>query len=108
MLARILSIIVDVIGSFFVYLLLVRFHFQWLRAPFHNQAGEFVIACTNWIVKPARRVIPAVFGLDLASLIAPWLLQIVCVAFLIMIAGKHFTSAPRIAFGRIAGAAFAD
>ena len=108
MLARILSIIVDVIGSFFVYLLLVRFHFQWLRAPFHNQAGEFVIACTNWIVKPARRVIPALFGLDLASFLAAWLLQIVCIAALITIAGSDLSSAPGTAFGVLAGIALVD
>ena len=108
MLGRILSIIIDVIGSFFVYLLLVRFHFQWLRAPFHNQAGEFVIACTNWIVKPARRVIPPVLGLDLASFVAAWLLQIVCVGLLLMIAGNDLSSAPGIAFGVIAGLSLVD
>jgi YggT family protein len=108
MLARILSIIIDVVGSFFVYLLLVRFHFQWLRAPFHNQAGEFVIACTNWIVKPARRVIPPLFGLDLASLLAAWLLQIACLALLQMVAGSDLSSAPGIAAGILAGMAFVD
>ena len=108
MLARILSILVDFVGSFFVYLLLVRFHFQWLRAPFHNQAGEFVIACTNWIVKPARRVVPAVFGLDLASLAAAWLLQIVCLALLLMVAGNDLSSSPGIAFGVLAGISLVD
>src|SRR5262245_1785489 len=108
MLARILSIIVDVIGSFFVYLLLVRFHFQWLRAPFHNQAGEFVIACTNWIVKPARRVIPPLFGLDLASLAAAWLLQVVCLALLLMVGGADLSSSPGIAFGVLAGISLVD
>ena len=32
------------------------FHFQWLHVPFRNPIGEFVVACTNWIVYPARRV----------------------------------------------------
>jgi YggT family protein len=108
MLARILSIIVDVVGSFFVYLLLVRFHFQWLRAPFHNQVGEFVIACTNWIVKPARRIVPPLLGLDLATLAAAWLLQIVCAALLLMIAGTDLAAAPGAAFGVLAGLAAVD
>ena len=75
MLARIAALLVDTIGVFFVFLLLLRFHFQWLRAPFRNPAGEFVVALTNWIVRPARRILPAVAGLDIATLAAAWLLQ---------------------------------
>ena len=75
MLTQIAGIVVDFVGGFFVLMLLVRFYFQWLRVPFRNQLGEFVIATTNWIVKPARRVVPALFGLDLASVICAWILQ---------------------------------
>ena len=65
MLQQIASFLVDVVVGFFVYLLLARFLFQWLRVPFRNVLGEFVIAATNWMVMPARRVIPALLGLDL-------------------------------------------
>ena len=108
MLARIASILVDVVGSFFVYLLLVRFHFQWLRAPFHNQAGEFVIACTNWMVKPARRIVPPRFGLDLASLVCAWILQVLYLALLLTLAGRDLSSAPGIAAGVLSGLALVD
>lgn len=108
MLARIGSILVDVVGSFFVYLLLARFHFQWLRAPFHNQAGEFVIACTNWMVKPARRVIPPLFGLDLASLLCAWILQVLSMFLLLTFAGRELSSAPGTATGVLFGLALVD
>jgi YggT family protein len=75
MLAQIGQLLVDVAASFFVYMLLARFHFQWLRVPFRNPVGEFVLATTRWIVLPARRVIPALAGLDLATLAAAWLIQ---------------------------------
>jgi YggT family protein len=58
-----------------VYLLLIRFHFQWLRVPFRNQIGQFVVATTNWAVMPARRVVPSLAGLDLATLVLAWLIQ---------------------------------
>jgi YggT family protein len=48
--------LVDAVASFFVFMLLARFHFQWLRVPFRNPVGEFVLATTNWIVVPAGRV----------------------------------------------------
>jgi YggT family protein len=58
-----------------VFLLLARFHFQWLRVPFRNPMGEFLLATTSWIVLPSRRVIPGLAGFDLATLIVAWLLQ---------------------------------
>ena len=75
MFQQILQLLVEAVAGFFAFLLLARFHFQWLRAPFRNQAGQFVIAATNWAVAPARRVIPPLAGLDLASLLLAWLIQ---------------------------------
>ena len=67
--------LVDTIVAFFVFLLLARFHFQWLRVPFRNPVGEFVLATTSWVVMPARRVVPGLAGLDLPTLLLAWLLQ---------------------------------
>jgi YggT family protein len=75
MLAEIAQLLVDVVASFFVYLLLARFHFQWMRVPFRNPIGGFIVALTDWIVRPARRVVPGIAGFDLATLTAAWLLQ---------------------------------
>jgi len=75
MLAQIATFLVDTIVSLIVFLLLARFHFQWLRVPFRNPMGEFLLATTNWLVMPARRVIPGLVGLDLATLIAAFVLQ---------------------------------
>jgi len=74
--AQIATFLIDTIATFFVFLLLARFHFQWLRVPFRNPMGEFLRATTSWAVVPARRVIPGLAGLDLASLILAWLLQV--------------------------------
>jgi YggT family protein len=75
MLSEIAQLLVDVVASFFVYLLLARFHFQWLRVPFRNPIGHFIVALTDWIVRPARRIVPGLAGLDLATLLCAWLLQ---------------------------------
>lgn len=75
MLAQITVFLIDTVVTFFVFLLLARFHFQWLRVPFHNPAGEFVLATTSWLVMPVRRVIPGLRGLDLPTLLLAWVLQ---------------------------------
>ena len=73
MFAQIVEFLVDTAAAFLVFLLLARFHFQWLRVPFRNPIGEFVVACTNWIVYPTRRVVPSLAGLDLATWLAAWI-----------------------------------
>jgi len=73
--AQIATFLVDTAFSLLVYLLLARFHFQWLRVPFRNPMGEFVLAATSWLVIPARRVVPGLAGLDLATLLLAWLVQ---------------------------------
>jgi YggT family protein len=75
MFAQIATFLIDTIVSFLVFLLLARFHFQWLRVPFRNPMGEFLLATTNWIVIPARRVIPGLAGLDLPTLLLAWVVQ---------------------------------
>lgn len=75
MFGQIAIFLIDTVVTFFVYLLLVRFHFQWLRVPFRNPAGQFVLALTNWAVVPGRRIVPSLAGLDLATLLLAWLGQ---------------------------------
>jgi len=75
MLRDITTLLVDTVVVFFVFLLLLRFHFQWLRVPFRNSVGEFVLATTSWMVMPARRFVPGLAGLDLATLLLAWITQ---------------------------------
>ena len=108
MLQQIASFLADVVIGFFVYLLLARFLMQWLRVPFRNVLGEFVIAGTNWLVRPARRVVPSLLGLDLASLLLAWLLQALLLFAIYLIAGIDFSSTPGIGAGALALLALID
>jgi YggT family protein len=76
MLLRILLFILDTVCSFFTLALLVRFLMQWMRAPFRNPLGQFIVAVTDWMLRPIRRLVPGLFGLDMASLLLAWLWQI--------------------------------
>jgi YggT family protein len=67
--------LLDVVFGLFTYALLLRFVMQWLRAPFRNPLGQAVIALTDWIVKPLRRVLKGWKGIDWASLAATYLFQ---------------------------------
>ncbi len=67
--------LLDVVFGLFTYALLLRFAMQMLRAPFRNPLGQAVIALTDWIVKPLRRILPGWKGVDWASLLALVLFQ---------------------------------
>lgn len=76
MFAQIGQLIIETIANFFVFALLLRFYMQLFRAPFRNPVGQFLAAVSNWMVLPARRVIPGLFGTDLATLVLAWLIQV--------------------------------
>lgn len=69
--------LINALIGFFTFALLLRFYMQAFRVSFRNQIGAFVVQLTNWLVMPLRRVLPGVFGLDLASLLPAYLLQVV-------------------------------
>jgi YggT family protein len=102
------SLVVDVVASFFVFTLLARFVFQWLRVPFHNPLGEFVIVVTAWMVSPARRIIPPLGALDLASLLLAWAVQMAGLYLQYSIRGWEFGSAPGIALAGLAVLSLVD
>ena len=99
MINQILRFLLDTVFGFFVFVLLARFYLQLLGAPFRNPLGQFVIALTNWLVLPARRVIPGMFGLDLASFMLAWLIEALLVFLLYMLRGGSFAGGSGIALG---------
>ena len=87
MLAQTLTFIVTTLGDLFAFALLARFILQWVRAPARNQLSEFVAALTNFIVIPTRRVIPGLWGLDLATLLLAWLTEMLKLWLIVEIKG---------------------
>ncbi len=87
------NLLIESVFGFFIFLLLLRFYMQAFRAPFRNPVGEMVTALTNWMVFPARRFIPGLYGLDLSSLVLAWLLQTVTRVLLRLLAGLSVSGA---------------
>ena len=87
MLIQILQFLLETLAGFMVFLLLSRFYMQLARVSFRNPIGHFVTALSNWMVMPARRVIPGLMGLDMASLVCAWLIQAVLVTLLLYMRG---------------------
>ena len=93
----IINFILENTAAFFTCGLLARFAMQWSRAPFRNPIGQFVIAVTDWMVKPARRVIPTAWSLDLPSVALAWLIQAIYLGARYALTGLVVTSPSHIA-----------
>ena len=87
MLSGALIFLVGTVFGLFVVALLLRFYLQWARAPHRNPLSEFLHALTDFMVRPARRFIPGLWGFDLATLALAWILQLVEIFIVIQFRG---------------------
>jgi YggT family protein len=86
--------LLDVLVQPFAALLLLRFHAVWLRAPMRNSIGEFVMALSDFAVLRVRRYVPAIFGLDTASLSLAFLVEGVYLVMQLWAQGYPYTAFP--------------
>lgn len=74
-----LKFLIQTLGNLFVIAVLLRFMMQLFRVPFRNPFAQFIVALTDFAVKPLRRVVPGLWGLDWACLVLAWLVELVVV-----------------------------
>ena len=82
-----LTYLLETIFHVFVLAALLRFFMQAFRAPFRNPIAQFVVAITDFAVKPLRRIVPGLMGFDLASFLVAWIAEFILVLLLFWIAG---------------------
>ena len=91
MVYQIISLLLEVVTGVVGGSCLLRLYMQHQRIPMSarsgNPLGRFVFSLTDWLVLPLRRLLPAVGGLDTASLAAAYLLQLAQFAVLWLLAG---------------------
>lgn len=68
------SFLVLAIIGLAIFIVLLRFWMQWVRADFRNELGQFVIRLTNPIVIPLRKVIPSIGTIDTATIVLAYAL----------------------------------
>jgi len=102
LLTNALIFLVNTVFGLFVVTLLLRFYLQWARAPHRNPLSMFLQALTDFMVRPARRIVPGLWGLDLATLALAWLVQLVEVLLVLQIKGYGLGPAAGQAFAAAA------
>jgi YggT family protein len=93
-----LIFVLETVINLFALAVLTRFYAQALRAPFRANSGnpivDFIVALTDFAVKPMRRIVPGMLGLDVASLLVAWFAEVVLLlAKAAIVAPASFTHA---------------
>jgi YggT family protein len=97
MLYQIIFLLLEVITGVLGGACLLRMYMQHERIPMSarsgNPLGRFVIALTDWLVLPLRRVVPPFGRWDMASLVATFLLELAQFSLLwLIVSGGSFVS----------------
>lgn len=97
-----LRFLIDTTFGLFTYSFLARFMMQALRAPFRNPVGPAVMALTDWAVKPTRRVVPGLRGVDWATLLLAFVSQWLWLLVSGVLAARGFVAAAIPVFALLA------
>lgn len=82
--------LVETFFGLYIFAVLLRFLLQRVRADFHNPIAQFLVAITNPPLKPLRRVVPGLFGIDLASVLLLLILEAIRATLIYFLAGQAF------------------
>lgn len=76
MLQDIFSLIVNAAASVLGGVLLLRFWMQLIRLRPPISIGQFLFQASDWLLRPLRRLVPGIGGIDWASLVGAFLMAL--------------------------------
>ncbi len=82
----------DTLLTLYLLAVLLRFLLQGVRADFFNPIAHFLVVVTNPPLKPLRRLIPGLYGIDLASVVLLLLIEIIYQLVLGSLLGQSLAS----------------
>lgn len=95
MLTQIINLLLQVFVSIVAGACLLRCYLQWLAFNLgtgqSRTIGAYILPLSNWIVIPLRKLIPSVGRLDVASLVAAYLLVLAKTIALLFLSGASLS-----------------
>ncbi|QFT53135.1 YggT family protein [Microbulbifer sp. THAF38] len=71
--------LVATLGILYLFAVLMRFLLQLARADFYNPISQGIVKVTNPLLLPLRKVVPGLFGVDMASVVLALLVGLVMI-----------------------------
>lgn len=89
-----LEFLINITFGIFIFLVLLRFILQLVRANFHNPLAQMLVKVTNPVLRPLRRIIPGLGGIDFASIVLLLVLQTAQVILIGLLPGRSVIAPP--------------
>jgi YggT family protein len=67
--------LIQTLFGIYILAVMLRFLLQWVRADFYNPLVQVLVKITNPVLIPLRRIVPGLFGMDLAAVVLMLVLQ---------------------------------
>ncbi|MEY4590466.1 MAG: hypothetical protein RL497_2542 [Pseudomonadota bacterium] len=84
-LVSILHFLLNTLGSLYLLAICLRFLMQLARADFYNPLSQLVVKITNPVLMPLRKIIPGLWGVDMASVVLALLFHTLMVELMILV-----------------------
>ena len=87
----VLLFIIHLIFQLYLLAVFLRFLLQLVKANFYNPICQFIVKITNPLLIPLRRVVPGWYGIDFASVVLLYLLQVIEIIILFAVSYGGFS-----------------
>ena len=81
------NLLIQTFVTLYLTIVLLRFLLQLVRADFYNPVSQALVKATAPVLKPLRRIIPGLFGIDIAGLVLAIVVQMLGMVLMLLING---------------------
>ena len=85
--AQVGLLLVNTLAGFYLFIVVLRFMLQAVRADFHNPISQFVIKATNPLLVPIRKLVPGFGGYDIACIVLLVIVELIAITASIAMVG---------------------
>lgn len=86
-LVEIANLLIKTFFNLYLLVVLLRLLLQLVKADFYNPVSQFIVKATNPPLMPIRKIIPGVFGIDMASVVLALIVQMIAMCLLLLLVG---------------------
>lgn len=87
-LVQIAILVIQTVGGLYALVMLLRFLLQVAKADYYNPVSQGIVRMTNPVLLPTRRLVPGLWGLDLASLLLALVAESLTIGASLLVAGS--------------------
>jgi YggT family protein len=93
--------LIQTFGGLLLMIVLIRLLIQVSRADYYNPISQAIVKLTDPAIKPLKRILPTLRGVDFATLLVALLVQLITVCLIMVIYGNYLFHPAYIAWSLV-------